>query len=169
MMMSEEQIDAYCDDLAKSGSEHSNQVAFFAWLAFKQNDFPQGRMAFAVPNGGTRGDDEKSRQIRGGKLKAEGVKSGVPDIYLPVPSFMDRSVNGHVIVGENALRFAGLFIEMKIGNGRLSEEQKAWHGNLRAHQYAVATCWGWRAAKQCFLDYVTTGALRRVEYKEPCF
>ncbi len=80
--------------LAKD-SEHSQQVALFAWCAVaKLHGFdvadaydagaklpapdplrpvavPALEWFHAIPNGGSRGDDEKSRAIRGGQLKAE--------------------------------------------------------------------------------------------------
>lgn len=125
----------YCDDLAKSGTEHAHQRAFFAWLGrmYYLGRFPLAHMAFAVPNGG------KREAATAGRLKAEGVKSGVPDVVFPVP------------VG----KYAGLFIEMKIVGGTVSKEQHGWHANLLEQHYAVAVCWNWREARQAFLDYTS--------------
>lgn len=71
---------------AQSGTEHALQVALFASLQLSpiRENYPELTTAliFAVPNGGARGDNTKSRMIRGGQLKAEGVKDGVPDIFL---------------------------------------------------------------------------------------
>jgi hypothetical protein len=62
-------------------------------------------MLFAIPNGGAR------HKAIAGKLRAEGVRAGVPDICLPVPR------------GE----YHGLFIELKRPKGgHVSEEQEAW-------------------------------------------
>lgn len=127
-------VDAYCDGLAKAKSEHAEQRAFFGWLQIQINlgVQPLAHLAYAVPNGGER------NLIVASRLKTEGVKSGVPDICWPVP----RGV------------FAGLYIEMKVHpNGRVSETQEQWHRDLRSVGYAVAVCWSWRAARQCFLDY----------------
>jgi hypothetical protein len=138
-------VDAYCDGLAKAKTEHAEQRAFFAWLQIQINlgTHPLARLAYAVPNGGER------NLIVASRLKTEGVKSGVPDICWPVP----RGV------------FAGLYIEMKVlPGGRVSETQEQWHGDLRSVGYAVAVCWSWRDARQCFLDYAT-GQGVAVEYK----
>lgn len=126
-------VDKYCSDLAKAGTEHAEQRAFFAWLSMMAtiDAYPLARLAFAVPNGGQR------NVIVAARLKMEGVKAGVPDIVYPVP----RSA------------FAGLFIEMKVKNGAVSDAQKEWHADLRAQRYAVSVCWGWRQATKCFILY----------------
>lgn len=138
-------VDDYCDKLAKSGSEHAHQRAFFGWLQWLLNigREPLAWMAFAIPNGGER------NPIVAARLKAEGVKSGVPDVCWPVPKW----------------RYAGLYLELKVEKGRVSESQEGWHTALRAAGYAVAVCWGWRAARSCFLDY-SSGVPVRDEYKE---
>ncbi len=126
-------LDAYCDNLAKANTEHAHQRAFFGWLLKVEHtgEFPDAGMAYAIPNGG------KRDQITAARLKAEGVKPGVPDVCFPVPLH----------------RFAGLYMELKVDKGRTSDSQDDWHARLRRHHHAVATCWGWRAARQCFLDY----------------
>lgn len=126
-------VDAYCDGLAKSKTEHAEQRAFFGWLQWMCNAQrePLARMAYAVPNGG------KRDAVTAARLKSEGVKSGVPDVCWPVP------------VG----RFAGLYIEMKIPGGSVSDAQDQWHSDLRATHHAVSVCYGWRHARDCFEDY----------------
>jgi hypothetical protein len=77
-------------------SEHEEQVGFVNWFEGK---FQCVRI-FAIPNGG-------HRAVSVGKaLKAEGVRAGVPDLYVPEWR---------------------LWIEMKVQTGgRLSEDQKGW-------------------------------------------
>lgn len=88
---------------------------------------------FAVPNGGFR------HKITAAKLKAEGVKSGIPDIMLAWPNH----------------RFHGLFIEMKrLVGGRISDEQKNWSERLRVAGYAVHTCKGFEEAKNTIEKYL---------------
>lgn len=78
-------------------------------------------------------------------LKAEGVKSGVPDLVLPVP-------HGN---------YPGLYLELKVPgrertrNGGRSDEQVRWHKRLRAQGYAVVTAYGWQAA--CWVIYTYYG------------
>ena len=80
-------------------TEHAEQVALIQWWEIKK--LPP---IFAIPNGGHR---HKATAI---KLKLEGVRPGVPDLYCP------------------ALR---LWIEMKRQKGgRLSPEQKEWRDYL---------------------------------------
>lgn len=91
------------EQIAKT-SESSHQRAFFAWCAVaaqfgiesadhwaagsgllhtEQLAIPPLKWIHAIPNGGARGDTEKSRTIRGSQLKAEGVKPGVGDTFFP--------------------------------------------------------------------------------------
>lgn len=125
--------DDYCGNIAKAGTEHAEQRAFFAWLMLMKNrqTYPLAHMAYAIPNGGER------NPIVAARLKAEGVKSGVPDVCWPVPCGM----------------YAGLYIEMKVKGGNVSENQGIWHKELRSTGYAVGVCWGWRQARQCFHEY----------------
>ena len=115
--------------LCKSGTEHGEQVALFAWASY-QKKVGAGRASeleylFAVHNQG-HGD-----AIRGAKAKAEGVKKGVSDLLLPVP-------------GPGG---AGLWIEMKKRKGGSeSPEQKEWGAAMRARGYAYCVCRGWREA-----------------------
>lgn len=128
-----ESIVAYCNGLAKSGTEHGHQRAFFAWLNVMQLKavHPMARLAFAIPNGG------KRDKITAGRLKVEGVKSGVLDICYPV------ALHG----------FHGLWIELKVGNNTPSHSQSEWAIDLRTCGHAVATCWYWHNAAACFEDY----------------
>lgn len=129
-----DELTDYCADLAKAGTEHAEQRAFFAWLNYMKYSqaINTAHLVFAIPNGGERG------KAAAGRFKAEGVKAGVPDTLYPVP----RS------------RYAGLFLELKkVKDGVASSKQKQWHIDLREQHYAVAICWGWRAAVDCFLAY----------------
>ena len=53
-------------------TEHEEQRAFVEWFR-KSGDV----RIFAIPNGGARG------AAQAGKLKAEGVSAGVPDLFIP--------------------------------------------------------------------------------------
>lgn len=117
-------------------SEHDEQAALFRWAAFAANRWPELALMFAVPNGGHR------HKIVAARLKAEGVKAGVPDICLPVP----RGA------------WHGLFIEMKTRTGSASREQKRWLGALQAQGYRVAVCKGWEAAKELIEEYLASDA-----------
>lgn len=115
------------------GSEHAEQKALFRWIDTEGVQIHSClALAFAIPNGGKRG------KAAAGKLKAEGVRAGVPDLFLPVPR------------GE----YHGLFIEMKTTGGSLSQAQRAWNRALIRQGYLVAVCRGWLRARDCLLTYL---------------
>lgn len=57
-------------------SETTEQIALFNWAKWTENILPELALMYHVPNEGKRSN--------GGILKAAGLKSGVPDICLPV-------------------------------------------------------------------------------------
>lgn len=88
---------------------------------------------YHVPNGGSR------NKIEAARLRAQGVKSGVPDLCLPVAR------------GGNH----GLYIELKRRRGgRISEEQVRWIDGLLEQGYAAAICKGWQEAASVIIDYL---------------
>lgn len=117
------------EQLAKS-SESSQQSALFCWAA--QSGIPELKRMFHVPNGGSRHIAEAA------KLKAMGVKAGVPDIFLPVIT----------------ARFNGLWIELKNAKGVVSKEQQEWLEYLASQCYATRVCFEWKEAKQAILEYL---------------
>lgn len=90
-------------------TEHDEQKAFVKWFRLQ---YPAVRI-FAIPNGG-------DRHLKVAvKLKAEGVTSGVPDLF--VPEWL-------------------LWVEMKrVKKGVLSANQKDWRDYLTGlnHNYIV--------------------------------
>lgn len=72
------------EQLAKTGTESGHQRAVFCWCNLNRQEWPLLQLLFHIPNGGSRGDTAKSRAIAGGAMKAEGVKAGVADLFLPV-------------------------------------------------------------------------------------
>ena len=121
------------EQIAASGTEHSVQSALFCWIA-QQTDYPELKLAFSIPNGGLRD------KITAARLKAEGVKSGVWDIFLPVPRG----------------RYHGMFIEMKVGNNRLTEMQREFRDNL-TENYQFVVCYSWEEARNEMLLYMWIG------------
>ena len=60
-------------------TEDQEQIALFNWAAWMSNTkWPELELMYHVPNGGYRNKAEA------GRFRAQGVKSGVPDIVLPV-------------------------------------------------------------------------------------
>jgi hypothetical protein len=115
--------------------EHFEQVELFRWVSLQEKRIPELTLLFAIPNGGKR-----SKAVAG-KLKAEGVRPGVPDICLPVPCG----------------KYHGLYIELKAEGGRASDSQRSWMAALAAQQYRVHLCIGWHAAKAVIEEYLKQG------------
>lgn len=98
-------------------TEAQEQITLFEWERLKRGKYPELDLLFHVPNGGSRNKAEA------GRLRAEGVKAGIPDLCLPVP-------RGH---------FHGLYIELKRKRGgRIEPEQTAWLERLMKQGYSVA-------------------------------
>ena len=109
------------------------QVALFAWAKMAACSLPGLELIFAVPNGGAR------HVAVAAKLKAEGVKRGVPDVCLPV------SRGG----------YHGLWIELKAPGGRTSEAQDWWIARLLREGYLVQVVTGeWTEAKTIVERYL---------------
>jgi hypothetical protein len=127
------------ESLAKSGSEDAMQMALFCWAQQNQDKYPELKYLFHIPNGGF-------RDIRtAGKLRATGVKKGVPDICLPVKRGL----------------FSGLWIELKKDyKAPISKEQEEWLDFLRTQGFAALVCVGWTDAKEvieCYLNDIRSG------------
>lgn len=61
--------------------EHDMQVSFFEWWGYFSNIVKiDHRLMYAVPNAGA-----GASKGQAGKMKAEGVKPGIPDVNLDVP------------------------------------------------------------------------------------
>ena len=110
--------------------EHKYQKVVIAWFdrQFKEH---RGRL-FAIPNGGHR------HPAVAAKLRAEGVRPGVPDLMLPVAR----------------CGFHGLFIEMKADKGKVRGNQQDWHEYLDAQGYLVAVCFNPEAAMDTIKSYL---------------
>ena len=114
-------------------SEHIEQVTLMHMLGIVAAEWPEVRLMFAIPNGGAR------HPAVAGKLKAEGVKAGVPDLLLPV-------ARGG---------YHGLFIEMKARKGgRASPEQKEWLAELTLKGYMCEICHGAEEAFATIMMYL---------------
>jgi len=115
--------------------EHKEQATLFKWARLMEKHIPELALLFAIPNGGHR------NKATVGKLKAEGVKAGVPDICLPVACG----------------QYHGLFIELKAEGGRPTDAQRNWLLALNAHGYATRLCFGWEDARKTIDAYLKFG------------
>lgn len=114
-------------------TEAREQETIFDWSFLAQGRFPELRLLFAIPNGGSRHPAEAAH------LKAQGVKAGVPDMCLPV-------ARGG---------YHGLFIELKRSKGgRPSANQTAWVDALREEGYYAAVVHGSDTAIDLIVKYL---------------
>ena len=113
-------------------SEHHEQAAVIRWANLHTATYPELALLFAIPNMG------KRHISFARKLKAEGLKAGVPDLFLPVANY----------------DYHGLFIEMKRAGGRTSPEQKMWIAELTAQNYRAEVCVGAENALIVIRDYL---------------
>lgn len=122
-------------------TEHQEQAHLIIWASMKRRDLPGIHMLFAIPNGGHR------NLLVAKKMKEEGVRPGVPDLCLPVPS------NG----------YHGLWLELKTessrpvrgGKGGLSDVQREWIDRLNAYGYRAVVCYGAEEAKNEITNYLS--------------
>lgn len=113
-------------------SEDTIQAQVIRWANLQAGVYPELSRLFHVPNGGQR------HAVVAAKLKGQGVKAGVPDLFLPVPRY-----------GRH-----GLWIEMKTATGALSKAQKDWRAFLDAVGYRVEVCRSFDEARAVLLDYL---------------
>lgn len=101
-------------------AEHHAQSAVFSWATMMKGRDPRFALLYAVPNGGQR------HALVAAKLKREGVKSGVPDIHLPIA----------------AHGYHSLYVELKVGKNTASPKQQWWLSMLADHGHAAVLCRG---------------------------
>lgn len=119
--------------MALHPSEHQEQIGFLSWF---RKTFPRV-LIFAIPNGGLRNIGVAK------KLKAEGVVSGVPDLFIPQWN---------------------LWVEMKTIKGRLSSEQRDIIERLEHAGHTVVVGHGaMDASKQVLQHIVDTKASRGLQ------
>lgn len=103
-------------------TEHLEQVTFVAEF---ERLYPDARI-FAIPNGGFR------HKATAQKLSAEGVKKGIPDLFVPEKL---------------------LWVEMKrTKGGTLSKDQKDWIQYLEAIGHTVIVGKGYKHALEQIAD-----------------
>lgn len=115
-------------------TEHQIQSDLISWCEVIAPYHPELSMLFAVPNG-----TYKSPSARM-KYQREGLKPGVPDLCMPLPS-RDK-------------KYIGLFIEMKAKRGAVSDVQKTWIDALRNAGHRVEICRQWTDAANVIIDYL---------------
>jgi len=113
-------------------SEEAEQCQVITWALLHDGQYPDLKLLYASANGGLR------HIAVARKLKASGVKPGVPDLHLPV-------ARGG---------YHGLWIEMKAMDGTVSDEQHAWIDALLAEGACVCVSFGAAAAIAMLTNYL---------------
>lgn len=114
-------------------TERQQQQRVVKWAQEYETELPELKLLYHVPN------ERKCSPQQGRQLKLMGVKSGIPDLCLPVAR----------------AGFHGLYIEMKSEKGRVSENQKFWIENLTVQGFQTAVCHSWLEAVQVLENYLT--------------
>lgn len=115
-------------------TEAQEQEALFAWARMQEGKYPELALLHAIPNGGSR------HPVEAKHLKAQGVKAGIPDIFLPVAR----------------QGYHGLYIELKrMTGGRLSDAQEIWIDYLREQGYKAEVCHGFDEARREIVVYLS--------------
>lgn len=117
------------------GTEAAEQAAVFEWAAWAQKKYPPLRYMHHIPNGGRRD------AVTGAMLKRQGVKAGIPDIFLPYAS------GG----------WHGLYIEMKAGKNRPTQAQAEFLAYASAQKYMTSVCYSAQEAIEVIRGYLTPG------------
>jgi len=113
-------------------TEHQHQVALFKWARREEKNHPELGIMFAIPNAG------KRTPKQGAWMKAEGLRPGVPDIFLPA----------------KRASFSGLFIEMKTEKTSPTDIQWDVITQLMRAGYCVLVCNGFIDAREAIKKYL---------------
>jgi len=113
-------------------AESDHQQALFQWAKLMQGQYPELSLLHSIPNGG------KRNKIEAVRLKKEGALAGVSDVFLPV----------------SRGKYHGLYIELKVKGGKLSESQEWWITETTKQGYYSVVCYGWVEASEVLKKYL---------------
>lgn len=114
-------------------TEHAEQSALIEWHELAQAKWPELSLLHAIPNAGA-----GAQKGQAGKMRAEGVKKGVPDLSLPV----------------RRAHASGLYIEMKRIGGEIAVEQRAWLAALKEQGFETVIAYGMESAVDAIERYL---------------
>jgi hypothetical protein len=117
-------------------TEHQEQVALIQWFRLQHKKY--AKCLFSIPNGAHLAGDARLRAIKMNNLKASGLVPGVSDLFLMIPK------GG----------WHGLFIELKVKGGKVSESQKEFMGLATLMGYQAVVCYGFESAKLEITKYL---------------
>jgi len=112
--------------------EDSELIKFFDWVRINEKFDPRLVCIYHIAN-------ERRTSMHKGKIfKQKGVRSGVPDVCVPIPSGM----------------YPGLYIEFKVRPNSLSDAQKAFIKALLKIGHLVVVAWSADEAIQIVREYL---------------
>lgn len=116
-------------------TEAQEQMRLFAWINANMERYPDLQFAFHPANG------EYRHPATAGKLKAMGVRPGVPDVLFPL----------------RCDSWTGLAIELKRSDGKnkATGRQQEWLHRLHMEGWRTAICYGANEAIDVLREYVT--------------
>ena len=98
--------------------EDTIQAAFIEQCALNSRNIPELALFYHIPNEGKRSIMQAMR------MKAIGVKAGVPDLHLPCAR----------------APYCGFWIEFKTAKGKAAPKQLWWHAALLEQGHQVVVC-----------------------------
>lgn len=119
-------------------TEWREQSKLFEYSSF----FDRLKWMFAIPNGGYRRPSEAVM------LKRTGVKAGVSDVFLPIPS------NGK----------HGMFIEMKVKPNKPTNDQLEFLESMSSEGYETCVCYSADEAIKKIHDYLGSEKWKMLKY-----
>lgn len=124
----------------KAPTEALEQVALFAWIAANSHRHSALSWAFHPANG------EYRHPATAGRLKAMGVRPGVPDMLLPC-------IAQDEIAG---VEYVGLAIELKRSDrsNKPTAEQNEWLSWLDSQHWRCVVCYGAQEAIGVICEYL---------------
>ena len=122
--------------------EHDIQSTFIGWCEANEHVYPALRWIHAIPNGAKlpyyKDNNDERRCKQAAYLKAEGLKSGILDVHLPVARGGYHSI----------------YIEFKAGNNDLTDTQRQfWEFAVREGNYCCL-CKSFEDAKSEIVAYL---------------
>lgn len=116
--------------------EDSELIKFFDWVRINEKFDPRLSAIYHIAN-------ERRTSMHSGKIfKQKGVKSGIPDVHVPIPSGM----------------YPGLYIEFKVRPNNLSPEQKKMIKTLLNIGHLVVVAWSADEAIDIVCEYLSEPA-----------
>ena len=112
--------------------ETKAQEMLITWTEYMKARIPDLSLIYHVPNEGKRSVATAAR------MKRMGLKSGVPDLCLPVPKG----------------KYHGMYIEMKANRNKPTDGQKKWLTRLAERGYYCVVAWSYEYARDEILRYM---------------